>query len=222
MGEQKRDDNYYHDLAKQTVATCRGYYNDDSGWEVAKKTKDILIEYKNSVEFSGHLYRGQSEFNCPPDVVFQYVDPLPGNSLRMKWDKAMKKIETIREISEDLRINRTCTDSACMGLISPRDFLDCILTIREDTFISTNGVSVSCDDECPLQDKYVRGWNYSCGMLCQKFPDKPNHTKLVTLIQPDIKGMCPKKLVDSAIPGSMVDFFTNLRACLKEDGKLVG
>lgn len=39
----------------------------------------------------------------------------------------------------DLRINRACTASACMGLISPRDFVDVVLTKETDSYISTNG-----------------------------------------------------------------------------------
>ena len=43
----------------------------------------------------------------------------------------------------------------------------------------------------------------------------------MSFIQPDIRGMLPRSLVDSAIPGSMTDFFSNLRACLRSDGKLL-
>ena len=49
---------------------------------------------------------------------------------------------------------------------------------------------------------------------------RPQHSKLMSFIQPDIRGMLPRSVVDSAIPGSMVDFFSNLRTCLKDDGKL--
>ncbi|PVD20063.1 hypothetical protein C0Q70_20557 [Pomacea canaliculata] len=98
--------------------------------------KDIIIEYKHSTcpGFNGYLYRGQSEYNCPKETLFEYVDPLPEPSPRLR---------------------------------------------------------------------------------------RPQQTKLMTFIQPDIRGMLPRSLVDSAIPGSMVDFFNNLRACLKADGKLI-
>ncbi|KAK6178785.1 hypothetical protein SNE40_011293 [Patella caerulea] len=181
--------------------------------------KDILIEFKHSKEFGGNLYRGTSEFSAPPETVFQYVDPLPGDAPRLKWDKGLKKIEILKQISDDIRINRTCTDSACMGMISPRDFVDVVLTKKTEDGISTNGVSVNYA-ECPADKKFVRGWNHHCGLICLSMPDKPGHTKLVSLIQPDIRGMLPRALVDSAIPGSMTEFFTNLRQCLKDDGKL--
>lgn len=119
----------------------------------------------------------------------------------------------------DLRINRACTASAMLGLISPRDFVDLILVRETDECFSTNACSVELD-EFPEEKKYVRGWNYSCGVLVIKFPSDPNKCKLVSLIQPDIKGMLPKNVVESAIPGSMVEFFTKLEEALKKDGKI--
>ncbi|KAK7475133.1 hypothetical protein BaRGS_00033625, partial [Batillaria attramentaria] len=183
---------------------------------------DITIHYKHSTcpGFNGYLYRGQSEYNCPMETLFEYVDPLPLPAPRIRWDKGIKKVEVIRELDENLRLNRTATNSAAMGLISPRDFVDAVLTIRGDTYISTNGISVICPDY-PPQEKYVRGWNYHCGLMCIQNPERPQHSRLVSFIQPDIRGMLPRSLVDSAIPGSMTEFFNNLRTCLKEDGKLV-
>ncbi|XP_025077637.1 stAR-related lipid transfer protein 5-like [Pomacea canaliculata] len=216
-------DEYYRKTAEETAEMLKVYYNDNEGWELVKKTpKDIIIEYKHSTcpGFNGYLYRGQSEYNCPKETLFEYVDPLPEPSPRLRWDKAMKKIEVIRRIDENLRINHTATNSAAMGLISPRDFVDAVLKIKGEKIISTNGISIICP-ECPPKDKYVRGWNYHCGLMCIENSERPQQTKLMTFIQPDIRGMLPRSLVDSAIPGSMVDFFNNLRACLKADGKLI-
>lgn len=50
-----------------------------------------------------------------------------------------------------LRVNRACTSSACMGLISPRDFVDLILTKETDTYYSTNGRYIlRCALSCTL------------------------------------------------------------------------
>ena len=56
--------------------------------------------------------------------------------------------------------------------------------------------------------------------MCLSVPGKPDHTRVVNFVQPDIKGSLPKSMVDSALPGSMVGFFTNLRDILKKDGHL--
>lgn len=216
-------DEYFRKTAEETAEVLKGYYKDNEGWDVTKKTPaSVVIHYKHSScpGFNGYLYRGQSDYNCSKEVLFEYVDPHPPPSPRLRWDKAMKKIEVIKRVDENLRVNRTTTNSAAMGLISPRDFVDAVLTVHGDSYISTNGISVICPDK-PPQDKYVRGWNYHCGLMCLQHPEQPQHSRLLSFIQPDIRGMLPRSLVDSAIPGSMIDFFNNLRACLKGDGKLV-
>ncbi|XP_076465003.1 stAR-related lipid transfer protein 5-like [Babylonia areolata] len=216
-------DDYYRQAAQETANTIEGYYKDQDGWQLVKKApKDVVIEYKHSTcpGFNGYLYRGQSEYNCPKEVLFEYVDPLPSPAPRLRWDKGIKSIEVFRRLDETHRINLTSTNSAAMGLISPRDFVDVVVTIKADNTISTCGVSVNCP-QCPPKDGYVRGWNHHCGLMCIENPQRPQHSKLMSFIQPDIRGMLPRSLVDSAIPGSMMDFFANLRACLREDGKLV-
>ncbi|CAC5408842.1 unnamed protein product [Mytilus coruscus] len=211
----------YHDKASKVAEELQQYLNnaDKYKWEVAKETKDFKISCVKSEYFSGHLYKGEAEYNVPPKTVFEYVEPLPEGP-RMKWDKNMKKIEVLKWLDKDLRINRACTSSACMGLISPRDFVDLIVTKETDTYLSTNAISCECE-EFPEVKKFVRGWNYPCGVVVLKYSHNPNKCKLVSLIQPDIKGMVPKNLTDAAIPGSMAEFFTNLGNSLKEDGKVV-
>ncbi|XP_052102717.1 stAR-related lipid transfer protein 5-like isoform X1 [Mytilus californianus] len=211
----------YHDKASKVAEELQQYLNnaDKYKWEVAKETKDFKISCVKSEYFSGHLYKGEAEYNVPPKTVFEYVEPLPEGP-RMKWDKNMKKIEVLKWLDKDLRINRACTSSACMGLISPRDFVDLIVTKETDTYLSTNAISCECE-EFPEVKKFVRGWNYPCGVVVLKYSHNPNKCKLVSLIQPDIKGMVPKNLTDAAIPGSMAEFFTNLGNSLKEDGKVI-
>ncbi|XP_011445354.1 stAR-related lipid transfer protein 5-like isoform X2 [Crassostrea angulata] len=209
----------FRKIAEGVADRLQKYYKTAEGWTSAKKSKNFEISYRQSEEFSGHLYKGEAIYNCPPKTVFDYVEPLPDGP-RAKWDTNMKKIEILKWIeTPDLRINRACTASAMLGLISPRDFVDLILVRETDECFSTNACSVELD-EFPEEKKYVRGWNYSCGVLVIKFPSDPNKCKLVSLIQPDIKGMLPKNVVESAIPGSMVEFFTKLEEALKKDGKI--
>lgn len=208
--------------AAEVVKILQGYLKDTEGWTVTKTTKDgATISYKPSKEFEGYLYKGECIINAPPATVFRYVDPLPDGP-RGQWDSNMKKIEVLKWLEHpNFRVNRACTASACMGLISPRDFVDVIATCETDECFSTNAVSVKFD-ECPEDKKYVRGINHPCGLICHKMPGEPNKTKLVSLIQPDIGGMLPRTLVDSAIPSSMCAFFSELKEALKNDGHITG
>ncbi|XP_069136982.1 stAR-related lipid transfer protein 5-like isoform X2 [Argopecten irradians] len=210
----------YRKRGEEVAARLQKYYHDTEGWTEAKSTTHFKISSKKSPEpefEGGYLYKGEAVYNAKPKVVFDYVEPLP-NGHRAKWDKNMKKIEIVKQIEKDLRVNRACTNSACMGLISPRDFVDLILIKETDEYLSTNAISI--EDELEEQKKYVRGWNYQCGILVIKIPSEPNKCKLISLIQPDIKGMVPNSLKDAAIPGSMIEFFNQLRDALKDAGEL--
>ncbi|KAL3867162.1 hypothetical protein ACJMK2_044384 [Sinanodonta woodiana] len=213
----------YREKAMKIAETLKHYYEDHEGWKVSKKTKDgVTIFYRASREFDGYLYKGEAEINAPPKTVFHYVDPLPPEKgPRLKWDKSMTKVDIVEWLQEpELRINRCCTTSACMGLISPRDFVDLVYNIETSDHYITNGVSITTD-KCPEDKSHVRGWNHPCAIFCRKLPNEPNKTKVTSLIQPDIGGMLPRTLVDSAIPGSMVEFFANLKKSLEENGHLV-
>nr|AJM13631.1 stAR-related lipid transfer protein 5-like protein [Mimachlamys nobilis] len=207
----------YREQAEEVAAALQNYCK-DTEWTTSKQTADFKIFYKRSPEFEGYLYKGEAVYAAKPKVVFDYVEPLPSGP-RAKWDKNMKKIEIIKQIEDDLRINRACTSSACMGLISPRDFVDLILIKETDEYLSTNAKSVVCSD-CPQDKEHVRGVNHKCGMIVFKYPNEPNKCKLVSLIQPDTKGHIPRSLQDAAIPGSMIEFFTQLRETLAKDGQL--
>lgn len=208
----------YRELAKDVADKLQTYMNDKEEWEVAKKFKDITVYCKKSPEFSGHLYKAEMTVNAPPATVFEYIDPWP-DSPRLRWDSRMKGLETLKKFDKDLRIMRTFTSSACIGLISPRDFVDVIYSVDNDKFMATCAVSIVYDD-CPPMSTYVRGWNHPCGLICCRIPNEPNKTRLVNMIQPDLGGMVPRGLVEAAMPPSIEGFYINLNAALKEDGKL--
>ncbi|XP_064607736.1 stAR-related lipid transfer protein 5-like [Liolophura sinensis] len=210
----------YQNEAAKTVEKMTSYRAENSDeWKTAKKHKDVTVFVRPSKEFGGSQYKVEGIVNAPPETVFEYVDPKPGDSKRMKWDKNVKNIEAIEELGDDMRIIRVVTSSALMGVISSRDFIDVVKTVKNDDFISTNAVSIE-HPKGAVDSKYVRGWNYPSCLTCMRIPGEPNKTRMVNFLQPDLSGMLPRSIVESAMPGSQVEFFENLRNCLKEDGKL--
>jgi len=213
----------YAAIGEDCKQTLQGYLDDNAGWETAKKAKGVTVDFKPSpcAEFvGGNLYRGQMEINCPKETVKNYIDPMYQEAkLRKRWDKDVRELTILKSVDTNIWILHTLTNSAAMGLISPRDFVDVLVKEARDDVIITCGMSVHYPD-CESTPKYVRGWNYPCGNICADVPGKPGHTRVLNFIQPDIKGMLPRSLVDGAIPASIVAFFNNLRDILKKDGHL--
>uniref|UniRef100_A0A7M4FH03 StAR related lipid transfer domain containing 5 n=1 Tax=Crocodylus porosus TaxID=8502 RepID=A0A7M4FH03_CROPO len=107
-------------------------------------------------------------------------------------------------------ICRTTTPSALMRLISPRDFVDVVLTKQyEDGTLASTATNIE-HVLCPPQPSYVRGFNYPCGCFCIPVPGEPDKTQLLSFFQTDLGGYLPQTVVDSFFPSSMVGFYSSL------------
>ncbi|GFR75608.1 StAR-related lipid transfer protein 5 [Elysia marginata] len=212
------------EIANTTAETLQSYLQDTENWKTSKKTKEVLVEAKHSAipgNEHGHIYRAQCELSCSKDILHKYMYPVGGalSEIRRKWDKDVSDILLLERIAPDLTINLVRTNSAAMGVIYPREFLDLFFELQTDNCLSFNGVSIDYPSQLP-NPKFVRGWNHPSGFFCQDIPGRPGHTKLVIIVQTDIKGNLPRSLVDSAIPGAVVGLCHNLRNMLKKDGHI--
>ncbi|XP_055970407.1 stAR-related lipid transfer protein 5 isoform X1 [Sorex fumeus] len=190
------------------------YRRDASGWKVCRQSNGVSVSWRPSVEFPGHLYRGEGVVDAPPARVWDYIKPEAGG-LRQQWDENVTSFEIVQTFSDTLCVSRTTTPSAAMKLISPRDFVDLVLVrTYEDGTISSNATNVE-HPSCPPQPGYVRGFNHACGCLCEPLPGDPGRTKLVTFFQTDLSGLLPRSAVDSFFPRSMAGFYANLERALQ-------
>eukprot|EP00918_Siedleckia_nematoides_P069780 GHVU01152152.1.p1 GENE.GHVU01152152.1~~GHVU01152152.1.p1 ORF type:complete len:218 (-),score=31.94 GHVU01152152.1:1598-2251(-) len=208
----------WREKAKELAGKIQKYREDKEGWKQAKKSKDVTIWWKPSPDWSGALYKSETVIDSDPETVFSFIDPIP-ESPRVEWDKAIKELQKLKELDKDLSISRYTTHSAFGGLISSRDFVDLVLTVRNDSMISTNAMGVDYSD-CQATSEHVRGNNLPCSIACHKVPEDPNKTRIECFIQTDLGGMLPKQLVETALPSNMVDFASCLKKALQEGGHL--
>ncbi|RUS90458.1 hypothetical protein EGW08_001799 [Elysia chlorotica] len=218
------DSTQLRELANVTSNTLQRYLHDQDNWKTSKKTRDVLVENKHSSisgNEHGHVYRAQCEFNCPKDILYKYMYPIggSGSDLRKKWDKDISDIQLLAQIAPDLSVNMVRTNSAAMGMIYPREYVDLMLDVQGEDFMGFHAVSIDYPAQ-PPDPKFVRGWNHPCGFFCHDIPGQPGRTKFVLVVQTDIKGNLPRSLVDSAIPGAVAGLCNNLRQMLKKDGHL--
>ena len=98
--------------------------------------------------------------------------------------------------------------------------------IRTQSFVMRTAKTLIRLGECPGWSVFAGRTGHFVGfvmlqlILFLSIFSEPNKTKLVSLIQPDIGGMLPRTLVDTAIPGSMTEFFSELKEALQNDGKV--
>ncbi|XP_066492463.1 stAR-related lipid transfer protein 5 [Tiliqua scincoides] len=207
----------YQRAASWAADTLRGYRKDPGGWRSCKRTNEVSISWRPSTEFHGNLYKAEGIIPAKPADVFKCLKPENGG-LREKWDPNVKEISVIDTIDEDVVILRTTTPSAFMKVISPREFLDVVLTKEEE---DGTIVSLATNVEHPLcqpQPNYVRGLNYPCGCFFIPVPGDPCKTQVLSFFQTDLGGNIPQTVVDSFFPNSISAFYSNL---IKAVAKLV-
>ncbi|XP_062516962.1 stAR-related lipid transfer protein 5-like isoform X2 [Corticium candelabrum] len=162
-------------------------------WKVIKRSSGVVVSCRNVPDRSEKIYKGEGELDVSPEQALHYVTP--GNDLpRKQWDSTTKEWREIEKIDKDTVVIQTITKAAMAGFIKAE---------------STD------HPQCPPESNHVRGTNLTSGLVCLPMPGEPNRTKLVFLIQSILGGMLPTALVESAMPASIIKFYTELRNALQ-------
>lgn len=74
------------------------------------------------------------------------------------------------------------------------------------------GISLDYGEARP---NFVRGFNHPCGWFCIPLKDNPGHSLLIGFIQTDLRGKLPQSAVDTAMAGTLISFYSDLRKALK-------
>ncbi|XP_015217216.1 stAR-related lipid transfer protein 6 isoform X2 [Lepisosteus oculatus] len=220
----------YHQSAEELAQKIWSYNQDVSGWTVAKNSVRIPCYVQWQYKFRGmsqchgslpvnteenckfFRYRAEGIVEDTPDNIIPFMY-LP--EYRIRWDKALKSYTLLERIDENTAICHTVTHSYGMGLISSRDFVDLIRVKRyEEGIITTNSVSVDYA-QCPPSPAHIRGHNNPCGYVCTPLPKSPGHSKLVVFIQPDLGGILPQSIVESALPNNLINLINDTRTGIK-------
>nr|XP_060611190.1 stAR-related lipid transfer protein 5 [Anolis sagrei ordinatus] len=199
----------YQEAATWAAERLQSYRKDPDGWRSCKRTNEVAISWRPSSEFRGNLYKAEGMIPAKTEDVFKCLRPETGG-LREKWDQNVKEVAVVETINENVCITRTTTPSAFMKIISPREFLDVVLTRHhEDGTIACMATHVD-HPLCPVQPNYVRGLNYPCGCICIPTPGEPNKTQLLSFFQTDLGGNLPQTVVESFFPSSITGFYNGL------------
>ncbi|XP_062516961.1 stAR-related lipid transfer protein 5-like isoform X1 [Corticium candelabrum] len=183
-------------------------------WKVIKRSSGVVVSCRNVPDRSEKIYKGEGELDVSPEQALHYVTP--GNDLpRKQWDSTTKEWREIEKIDKDTVVIQTITKAAMAGFIKGRDFVDVVSSRRLSDGTRILSAESTDHPQCPPESNHVRGTNLTSGLVCLPMPGEPNRTKLVFLIQSILGGMLPTALVESAMPASIIKFYTELRNALQ-------
>ncbi|XP_011308229.1 stAR-related lipid transfer protein 3 [Fopius arisanus] len=142
------------------------------------------------------------------DRLFEWVEDLPS------WNKEVTDAKKLQIIDEDTDIVYQSTKSFGGGLVGARDFI----TLRHrgqcgDYFISSG---VSANSDVPHRKNYIRGENgivcWATQRLVTQSDRKKNNCKFIWILNTNLKGWLPQRVIDNALNSTMINFMSSLRA----------
>ena len=198
----------YESLCQEVVVKVTRYI-DSKGWCLMRNQEGVIVYQKRSSDFPGMMFKVEGLVNGSPEQVSSYLDIAP-NSPRLEWDKRLAGIDNLEIITPNIILTRSYTTSELAGIITARDFIDLITTVRTSDYLAHFAISVT-GDKFPIQPNFVRGFNYPSGIFCFSVQGEPNVTNVVCILQPDVRGSVPSELIDAVMPSSCEEFYRCLR-----------
>jgi len=197
-------------------------------WVLGLERPDINLKvYYSEVPGSSLLrFKGVCEIKGYAPMYIQ--EAISDNAERLKWDSNIAALD-IHDIrggtsgvpSTDegiLRVVLLRSATKPVGPISAREFLD-VTAICDEKFpgvpkgsVVSGGTGVVDAGRFPEASGYVRGWNTASGWVFEK---TETGTTIHYVIHSDLKGWMLSVVVNNALTGSYVTFFSDVQKRLE-------
>ncbi|XP_077984729.1 stAR-related lipid transfer protein 5-like [Glandiceps talaboti] len=119
---------------------------------------------------------------------------------------------------QNTRVYRTLSESAMMGLVSPREFIN---VIQEKKFTDSKGDFYRIYHDhvdhprCPVSSGHVRGIGYPSGTFIYPVEGDQNKSFVITFTQQDVK-LFAKTFVEMMIPRTLVNHIKQMMRLVNE------
>ncbi|KAL6042537.1 StAR-related lipid transfer protein 3 [Balamuthia mandrillaris] len=175
-------------------------------WATVSSVHGITLSCK-SPPGKPKIWKTSMEMPYSPVVLFEHF----GLAGRSKWCPQFHSelVETIEEERTETTWNG-CTiqyntsPPYAAGVISARDYVDVLCwQLLEDGSMLQGAISITHPERPPRQG-FVRAFNHPCGVLIKPIPDT-NKSIMHYIVQTDLKGWLPQRVVDGASSSAFID-----------------
>ncbi|KAF0714242.1 Aste57867_3957 [Aphanomyces stellatus] len=153
------------------------------------------------------IFQAEALLDAPPSIVYEILH-LNVSETR-EWNTSVDACTLVKQLAPNAEIMLTLTFAMYGGLVSARDFINVRVSRDMDGgyIVGTTGIEYS---DVPSKSGVTRGMNGVMGFLI--LPDEATKgTRLVWIINTDVKGWIPRSLIDAAIPAEMESYIMALR-----------
>jgi hypothetical protein len=179
-------------------------------WECAKQLNSTFIYRKKTENASINVIKASTIIeNTTVDVVSFLIWDVKERS---KWDTLAKNLTTLESISLNHDLIRFEVDSPMPALVAPREFLQYRLWKKEGDSIAMVMWSEE-KPEIPVPAGFTRAETVYAGYL---ITTEGSNVRLVLIINNDMKGNIPPKLINTMAPQKSMEWIKKLAAACKQ------
>lgn len=138
------------------------------------------------------------------DLLYNEIDSSP------TWNKLLKECTKIKSIDENTDIVYQITRPQAAGLIGVRDFVILRHRLQHENYHIICGRSVR-DDALPIRKGVIRAENNLTCCAAETLLDDEGRCRFTWIIDTNLKGWIPQKVVDSSMADALKIFMKNVR-----------
>ncbi|XP_065667049.1 stAR-related lipid transfer protein 3 isoform X4 [Hydra vulgaris] len=180
-------------------------------WHLEQKETDNISVYTRYFKGIGKVFKMETRLDVSSNILDKlFWDDVENHSI---WNSSVKECQVFHRVNKNTDILYTVSSEAAGGVIANRDFV--VLRRRKKKGPITLLCSVSIEtDLLPTKSGIIRGHNGPGGFILRDIPNEPGKTELFWLLNTDIKGWLPSRLVEQSLSGVMVNTVRDIRRYL--------
>ncbi|XP_014468240.1 PREDICTED: stAR-related lipid transfer protein 3 [Dinoponera quadriceps] len=207
----------YKTKASKLLQSCHDLLTSKE-WKVeCTTTEGDVVSYMELPKPDGRIVKITGVVDAPASTLVDWL--FEGIEEQASWNKLVMESMKLQNIDENTDIVYQSTSPQGGGLITARDFI--ILRHRNkygDYYISS-GVSIPAAG-IPNRKHMIRGENgVGCWAAEELSDENSNKCRFTWILNTNLKGWIPQKVVDRTVSTALIDFMTYLRKHLDESEK---
>ncbi|XP_032687027.1 steroidogenic acute regulatory protein-like [Odontomachus brunneus] len=207
----------YKTKASKLLQNCHDLLTSKE-WKVETTTTEgDVVSYMQPPKPGGRIVKITGIIDAPASTLVDWL--FEGIEEHPSWNKLVMESVKLQNIDENTDIVYQSTSPQGGGLITARDFI--ILRHRNKcgNFYVSSGVSIPTTT-IPNRKHMIRGENgVGCWAAEELSAENSNKCRFTWILNTNLKGWIPQKVVDRSLSTALIDFMTYLRKHLVDSEK---
>uniref|UniRef100_UPI00358FBDBF steroidogenic acute regulatory protein, mitochondrial n=1 Tax=Myxine glutinosa TaxID=7769 RepID=UPI00358FBDBF len=182
---------------------------DHSGWHCESKTDNGDKVSSKVVPNVGKMFRLEAEI--PGSVEELHKELFDRVEHMCEWNPNVNQVKVLQRVGQRTLVTHDMAADAGGKLLSARDFVNLRQSVRRGSVSFLVGVSTDCES-APPQNGYIRGETGPSLIMLRPSTNDVNNTRIVWLLNIDLKGWIPKSIINLALSRMQINFAESLRA----------